>query len=60
MTPAELNYDIYDKELLAIVEVFKEWRPNLQGALYPTTVYLDYKNLTGFMLNKELTLRQQQ
>jgi hypothetical protein len=26
--------------------------------LYPTTVYLDYKNLTSFILNKELTLRQ--
>ena len=26
MTPLELNYDIYNKELLGIVAVFKEWR----------------------------------
>ena len=26
LTPPELNYDIYDKELLAIVAVLKEWR----------------------------------
>ena len=25
MTPAELNYDIHDKELLAIVCAFKHW-----------------------------------
>ena len=24
MTPAELNYDIYNKELLAIVEAFRQ------------------------------------
>ena len=26
LTPLELNYDIYNKELLAIVAVLKEWR----------------------------------
>ena len=26
LTPPELNYNIYDKELLAIVAVLKEWR----------------------------------
>ena len=35
MTAPELNYDIYDKELLAIVEAFKEWRIYLEGAKYP-------------------------
>ena len=29
MTPAECNYMIYDKELLAIVRSFKTWRPEL-------------------------------
>ena len=24
---AECNYDIYDKELLAIIRAFEEWRP---------------------------------
>lgn len=28
-SPAECNYEIYDKELLAIVRTFEEWRPHL-------------------------------
>lgn len=34
ITLAELNYNIYNKELLAIVEAFKQQRANLQGANY--------------------------
>ena len=26
LTPLELNYNIYNKELLAIIAVLKEWR----------------------------------
>ncbi|KAH9274711.1 hypothetical protein BASA83_002909 [Batrachochytrium salamandrivorans] len=33
MNNAERNYDIYDKELLAMVESFKHWRHLLQGKL---------------------------
>jgi hypothetical protein len=32
---AECNYEIYNKELMAIVRAFEEWRPELEGALYP-------------------------
>ena len=32
MASAECNYDIYDKELLAIICVFEEWRSELKGA----------------------------
>lgn len=28
---AECNYEIYDKELLAIIRCFEEWRPELEG-----------------------------
>jgi hypothetical protein len=31
MNAVELNYDIYDKELLAIIRSFEEWRPELEG-----------------------------
>ena len=31
MKPAELNYEIYDKELLAIFEAFQQWRKFLLG-----------------------------
>ena len=54
MTPPELNYDIYDKELLGIVMVFKEWKVFLQGTLKPFIVKIDHKNLTGFLTTKEL------
>jgi hypothetical protein len=32
LTPAEMNYEIYDKELLAIVDCFEKWRHYLEGA----------------------------
>ncbi|KFY46921.1 hypothetical protein V494_00278 [Pseudogymnoascus sp. VKM F-4513 (FW-928)] len=35
LSPAELNYDIHDKELLAIVVAFKQWRVYLEGSTYP-------------------------
>ncbi len=54
MTPPELNYNIYDKELLGIIAAFKEWRAFLQGILEPFIVKMDYKNLTGFLMTKEL------
>ena len=28
----ECNYDIYDKELLAIIKALEEWRPELEGS----------------------------
>src|SRR6266571_5091803 len=58
MTLLELNYNIYDKELLGIVTAFKEWRVFLQGILEPFTVKTDYKNLTGFLIIKELNRQQ--
>jgi len=32
---AELNYDIHDKELLAIVVAMEQWRVYLKGSTYP-------------------------
>ncbi|KAH9274809.1 hypothetical protein BASA83_002516, partial [Batrachochytrium salamandrivorans] len=58
MNNAERNYDIYDKELLAVVESFKHWRHLLQGGLHPVTVLCDHKNLEYFMSTKKLTRRQ--
>ena len=47
LQPAELNYEIYDKELLAIVEAFKHWRSYLEGSAN-IKVYTDHKNLEYF------------
>jgi hypothetical protein len=43
--PAECNYDIYDKELMVIIKVLEQWRPQCQGAAYPIQLITDYKNL---------------
>ena len=45
MIGLELNYDVYDKELLAIVEAFRHWRVYLEGLKYTVKVYSNYKNL---------------
>ena len=56
--PAEQNYDIHDKELLAIVDAFKHWRHYLQGARHEVSVITDHKNLTAFTTTKALNRRQ--
>jgi hypothetical protein len=58
LTGPELNYEIYDKEMLAIVTAFKEWRAYLEGAVHPITVYTDHKNLEYFATTKVLNRRQ--
>ena len=56
--PAECNYEIYDKELMAIVRAFEEWRPELEGSTCPVEVITDHKNLEYFMSTKQLSRRQ--
>ncbi|KKF92157.1 Retrotransposable element Tf2 155 kDa protein type 1 [Ceratocystis platani] len=55
---AECNYEIYDKELLAIIRCFEEWRPELEGAPSPVKVITDHRNLEYFMSTKQLNRRQ--
>ena len=54
----ELNYDVHDKELLAIFEAFKIWRHYLEGPTHPIDVVTDHKNLEYFATTKILTRRQ--
>jgi len=55
MVPAECNYDVHDKEQLAIVQPLKEWRRYLRGSGQHFNVLTDHKNLIGFTTTKELT-----
>ena len=55
LAPAEMNYEIYDKELLAIFGAFKQWRNYLEGAVHTTLVLSDHKNLEYFATTKQLT-----
>jgi hypothetical protein len=57
-SPTECNYEIYNKELMAIVCAFKEWCPELEGALYLIQVLSDHKNLEYFMSTKLLNRQQ--
>ena len=54
----ECNYEIYDKELLAIIKALEEWRPELQGAQQEFDIITDHKNLEYFMTTKTLNQRQ--
>ena len=58
MHDAESNYDIHDKELLAIVQALKEWKRYTRGSPRPVQVFTDHKNLVTFMSTKELSDRQ--
>jgi len=56
--PAEINYEIHNKELLAIVDAFKHWRRYYQGATHQVQVFLDHHNLEYFTTTKVLNRRQ--
>jgi RNase H-like domain found in reverse transcriptase len=55
---AKLNYDVHDKELLAIFEAFKRWRHYLEGSALLIDLVTDHKNLEYFSTTKLLTRRQ--
>ena len=58
MAPAECNYGIHDKEMLAIVRSLDQWRPELQGTAKRIQIFTDHKALKYFMTTKQLTGRQ--
>lgn len=46
---AKINYKIYNKELLPIIDVFEEWCHSLGRTQHTFTGYMDHKNLKYFM-----------
>ena len=52
MSPAECNYNIYNKKLLIIIHIFKEWRSELEDATEQIQVIINYKNLKYFIITK--------
>ena len=56
--PAECNYDIHDKELLAIIKCVSEWNSELRGLTKPFTILTDHRNLEPFTKKKKLSERQ--
>ena len=58
LSPVERNYEIHDKEMLAIIRALEEWRHFLEGAEHQVEVWTDHKNLEYFMSAKKLNQRQ--
>lgn len=57
MNALEHNYEIYDKEFMAIVRALEDWCYYLEG-LPEFTVISDYKNLEYWTKAHNLTWRQ--
>ncbi len=57
-SPAKQNYEVYDRELLAIIRALQDWRHYVQGSPHETIVYSDYKNLTYFWNPQKLNRQQ--
>jgi hypothetical protein len=57
---SERNYKIFDKELLAIVALFKEWCHYLEGNpnRLKAIIHTDHRNLEILMTTKSITQRQ--
>jgi hypothetical protein len=55
---ARINYEIHDKDMLAIVSAFMAWRRYLEDAAHPISVFTDHMNLEYFTTTKILNQRQ--
>jgi len=58
LSPVERNYEIHDKEMLAIIHTLEEWRHFLEGAQHLVEIWTDHKNLEYFIMAKKLNRRQ--
>ena len=54
----ERNYEIHDKEMLAIIRELEAWRHLLERAQSKFEIWIDHKNLKYFMKAQNLNRRQ--
>ena len=52
------NYEIHDKEMLAIIRGLEAWRHLLEGVQFRFEIWTDHKNLEYFMKAQKLNRRQ--
>lgn len=55
---AENHYEVHDKKLLTIVQIFKHWRHYLERANYEMLVLTDHHNFKKFIKTTRLSPRQ--
>ena len=58
MSKGECNYDVHDKELLAIIQALEDWRRYVKGSRQQAKILTDYKNLVPYMIKEKLNERQ--
>ncbi|KAG8140038.1 hypothetical protein E2320_002770, partial [Naja naja] len=58
LTALEQNYDVFNKELLAINSAFQHWRCFLEEVWFPIEINTDHQNLHTLQQAKPLSPRQ--
>ena len=58
LNETERNYEIHNKEMLAIIRGLENWRHLLKGAQFKFEIWTDHKNLEYFMKAQKLNHRQ--
>ena len=51
------NYEIHDKEILAVIRGLEAWRHLLEGIKFKFEIWTDHKNLEYFMKIQKLNQR---
>jgi hypothetical protein len=55
LTLTEQRYDVYNRECLALVRAFRQWRYLLEGHPYKIKVWTDHANLARFHKGQALS-----
>jgi len=54
LNETERNYEIHDKEMLAIIRRLESWRHLLKGVQFKFEIWIDHKNLEYFIKAQKL------
>ncbi len=54
LNEVERNYEIYDKEMMAIMDLINDWQQYLLGAKETVEVFTNYQNLQYFRKPQKL------
>jgi len=58
LNKTERNYEIHDKEMLAIIRGLESWRHLLERVQFKFEIWTDHKNLEYFMRAQKLNWKQ--
>ena len=56
-TETERNYDIFERELLALMKALHHWRPHVAATEIPVTILTDHANLTHWKVPRKVNRR---